>query len=132
MPMDENTKNELIKKIQEQRRALWKGEPLSNQPRRQTQSDPETTTPSVDPDISKQSEHINDVDVLKLSDLIPDSQNSADEIETKRGLWGWLRSEDSGLSWKKAIFIVSALIGAILLGIFLGYFATILEAMKKI
>lgn len=121
--MDENTKNELIKKIEEQRKALWKGEPLSNQPRKQTPSNPETNNPS--PEVNDSTQPENKVDTLKLSDLIPDNQNSTEETESKRGLKSWLKLSDSDLSWKKAIIIVSFLIGAIIIGISLGYIITL-------
>lgn len=113
MPMDENTKNELIRRIQEQREAVLKGKPLSNQPVKKTQPN-------------------SDVETLKLNDLISDDQNSEENIETRKSIWSFLRSDGNDLSWTKAILIVSVLIGAILFGIFLGYLATILESMKKI
>jgi len=125
MPMDENTKNELVKKIQEQREALMKGKSLSNQPKKQIQSNSE----------SEQQKPTNVVDTMKLSDLIADDQMPDDqgsEEKAKRSLWSLLKSENSGISWTKATLIVSALIGALLFGIFLGYLATVLEAMKKI
>lgn len=122
MLMDENTKNELIKRIQEQREAMLKGKPLSNQPVKKAQPNPD----------SFHQEPKNDVDTLKLNDLISDVQNSEESIETKRSIMSFFRSEGNELSWTKAILIVSILIGAILFGIFLGYLATILESMKKI
>lgn len=122
MPMDENTKNELIKRIQEQREAILKGKPLSSQPIKKAQPNPD----------SFHQETKNDVDALKLNDLIPQDQNSKESTETKKGMRSFLGSEKDELSWTKAILIVSVLIGALLFGIFLGYLATVLESMKKI
>lgn len=122
MPMDENTKNELIKKIEEQRKTLQKGEPLLNQPRRQTPSDSETAKPSSDANDSAQSE--NEVDTIKLSDLIPDSQNSSGETASKRKITDRLGLNESDLSWKKAIIIVGILTGAVVIGIIIGFIIT--------
>ncbi|MEK7398899.1 MAG: hypothetical protein AAB116_18350 [Candidatus Poribacteria bacterium] len=125
MPMDENTKNELVKRIQEQRRAMWKGEPLSNQPRKQTQPNPEEIPSNPDVNVPAQPKPEDNVDTLKLSDLIPDDQKSTQETGPKKGLKDWLKLSDSDLSWKKAIIIVSLLVGAIIIGISLGYIVTL-------
>ncbi|MGB9595720.1 MAG: hypothetical protein ACPL7B_05515, partial [Candidatus Poribacteria bacterium] len=92
MPMDENTKNELIKRIQEQKQSVMKGKPLSNQPVRKA-------LPNSD---SFHQEPKNDVDTLKLNDLISDDQNSEESIENKRSIWSFFRSEGDELSWTKA------------------------------
>jgi hypothetical protein len=125
MPMDENTKNEFVKRIQEQRRAMLKGEPLSNQPRKQTQPNPEEIPSNPDVNVPAQPKPEDSVDTLKLSDLIPDNPNPTQETESKRGLKGQLKLSDSDLSWKKAIIIVSFLIGAIIIGISFGYIVTL-------
>lgn len=122
MPMDENTKKELIKRIQEQREAILKGKPLSSQPVKKVPPNPD----------SLHQETKKDVDTLKLDDLIPQSQNSEEGVKTKMDIKSFFSSEEGEISWTKAILIVSVLIGAILFGIFLGYVATVLESMKKI
>jgi hypothetical protein len=125
MPMDENSKNEFVKRIQEQRRAMLKGEPLSNQPQKQTQPNPEEIPSNPEANVPAQPKPDDSVDTLKLSDLIPDDQKSTQETEPRKGLKGWLKLSDSDLSWKKAIIIVSFLIGAIIIGISLGYIITL-------
>ncbi len=124
MPMDENTKNELIKRIQEQQKAILKGKPLSGQPSSKTQPSPD----SVHQESKNNFDIPDNVNTLKLSDLISDDQSfNENEVESS----DWMNAEKNELSWTKAIFIVSILIGAILFGIFLGYLATILESIKK-
>ena len=119
MPMDENEKKELVKKIMEQRKAMWKGEAMSERPRRHTQPKPEEST--IRHQVSTSSSQ------SPISDL--KSQIS------RSGVWGRLAGElrKSGeLSWKTIFFVIIVIVGAIMLGVLIGYLTSTMELMRKL
>ena len=125
MPMDENEKKELVKKIMEQRKAMWKGESTSDRPQRQPRIKPKESTT---------------INVIRKTPS-PESTNVIDntipvdfEIPDKKGAWRRITEElkkSSELGWK-AFLIMVALIGAIMLGVLIGYLMSTTGLMSKL
>lgn len=135
MPMDENEKKELVKKIMEQRRAMWGEKSISDQPQTQPQTKPEKSTAKnvTDKTISPES---NSVLPLRggTRDALDDSIPVDFEIPEKKGLWEKIKEEfrKSGeLGWK-VFLIMMALIGAIMFGVLIGYLMSTTGLMSKL
>ena len=125
MPMDENEKKELVKKIMEQRKAMWRGESISDQPQTQPQTKPEESTAKnvTDQTLSPES-----------NDALDDSIPVDFEIPEKRGVWEKITEEfrKSGeLGWK-VFLIMMSLIGAIMFGVLIGYLMSTTGLMSKL
>jgi len=123
MPMDENQKKELVKKIMEQRKAMWKGESISDHPQTQPQTKSEGSTAKNVKTLSPES-----------TDTIDNSIPVDFEIPDKKGLWEKITEEfrKSGeLGWK-VFLIMMALIGAIMFGVLIGYLMSTTGLMSKL
>jgi len=135
MPMDENEKKELVKKIMEQRKAIWKGESLSDRPLRQPLSFRRVT------EEQKLRNEQPTTASIKRQNIPADPANFLDNsistelaIPDKKGLWKRLTEElrkSSELGWK-AFLIIIALIGVIMFGILIGYLMSTTGLMNKL
>jgi|WetSurMetagenome_2_1015567.scaffolds.fasta_scaffold135544_2 hypothetical protein len=125
MPMDEDEKKELVKKIMEQRKAMWGGKPISDQPQ---------TQPSIKPEESTTKSVREEPILLKSNDTLDDAIPVDFEIPEKKRLWGKITDEfgKSGeLGWKVFLIMV-ALVGAIMIGVLIGYLMSTTGLMSKL
>ena len=123
--MDENQKKELVKKIMEQRKAMWKGESISDQPQTQPQTKSEGSTAK---------NVTNQILSPESTDTIDNSIPVDFEIPDKKRLWEKITDEfrKSGeLGWK-VFLIMMALIGAIMFGVIIGYLMSTTGLMSKL
>jgi hypothetical protein len=123
MPMDENEKKELVKKIMEQRKAMWVGKSISDQSQTQPQTKSERPTTKNVKTLSPES-----------TDTIDNSIPVDFEIPDRKGLWEKIKEEfrKSGeLGWKVFLIMV-VLIGAIMFGVIIGYLMSTTGLMSKL
>jgi hypothetical protein len=130
MPMDENEKKELVKKIMDQRRAIWKSEPMSERPKKHSQSGQEESTHNIaDSNTSEQTISANPVDVSAAN-----NQFTEFILPTKKSVWRSLFGElkkSNDLGWKTIFFVIIVLVGAITIGILFGYLISTTGLMRK-
>ena len=130
MPMDENEKKELVKKIMDQRRAIWKGEPMSERQKKHSQSGQEESTHHIaDSNTSQQIVSANPVDVSTVN-----NQFTEFILPVKKSVRRNLSSElkkSNDLGWKTIFFVIIALVGAITIGVLFGYLMSTTGLMKK-
>jgi len=130
MPMDDNEKKELVKKIMEQRRAMWSGEAVSDHKPRKTsqtsrQNDPTASIPNTIKASNEIPVNITDEDVFGDIKDISDKGKPKPSKESKL-------EKDGEYSFKIIFSAVSILIIALLTGIVLGYILTILDFSSKL
>ncbi len=131
MPMDENEKKELVKKIMEQRKALWKGEVKKgrNSEKTSRQIHPEKVeeaTTEVDPTAAIPVHDI-PVEVTQKDDTHADhSDNKSAMDKDKFSLMTELRKMGE-LGFRVIFTVICILISALLLGVLIGYGITAVD-----
>jgi len=114
MPLDEEQKKELIKKIMEQRKALW--EPKTRKPHKEKR-EKKVELRKIDSDLTGWGRKTNDDQ---------GSEVSGQSIRSKK-IGAKLTSEirkSAELDWKIVIYVILIIIGAIIVGVVIGYLSS--------
>lgn len=132
MPMDENEKKELVKKIMEQRKAMWKGEVVADRKSRQSiSSNREKPSFSVAPNAVIPT--VSEIPVEITDDDFSDFNKSDTALKhrTRLSIKEELR-KGGELGFRITFTVISILVSALLLGIIGGYLLTALDISKKL
>lgn len=121
MPMDENEKKELVKKILEQRKALWQGEDTNKEKKAKE------TSPTI---IKNEPELKEDKEDIAMREIPVDiSSNEHDNpIQRKRKTKFSVKEElkkTGDLGFKVIFAVIAMLIVALLFGIAIGFIITL-------
>jgi hypothetical protein len=132
MPMDDSEKKELVKKIMEQRKAMWKGEVVTDQKSKQSVPPSQQNITDVVPTASMP---VSDIPVIISKDDYTDFDNTDNAELTEHKPKFSMKAEfykGKELGLRVIFTVISILVAALLLGIVIGYLITTLDFSKTL